>query len=413
MRLRVERLLIALVLVAVPACVIVSTSSSGGPDPGCDAGRPAAGADAERAVLANVATQIALPLYRDFEASATRLDEATAAYEASLSDPDRDAARAAWDQAMGLWQAAEMLQLGPAGMRPQNGVPGVIGGLDLRDRIYVWPIVQCRIDQETVAATYDDPAAFAAAPATVRGLAVIEYLLFLDSLGNGCSAGAAINTDGTWAGLGATEIRRRRARYAHLAATLVRGAATELRAAWDPSGGDFAGTLSRAGEAGNPYRSAAEGLNALVGAMFYVDTDVKDMKLGAPAARTTACLVSSCPTLLESRWAGRAREGVLANLRAFERIFFGDAPAGTAPGLDDLLASIGAADVRDRVATALASAIAAVEALPPITPASLEANVAAVGAAYDAVKGLTDLLKSELLCVLGIDLPNRADGDND
>jgi hypothetical protein len=57
--------------------------------------------------------------------------------------------------------------------------------------------------------------------------------------------------------------------------------------------------------------------------------------------------------------------------------------------------------------------MAAFEALPAITPATLAANVEAVNQARVALKAVTDLFKTEFLTVLDLELPMGRDGDND
>jgi hypothetical protein len=59
------------------------------------------------------------------------------------------------------------------------------------------------------------------------------------------------------------------------------------------------------------------------------------------------------------------------------------------------------------------AAIAAAGDIPGTLEEALAADRASVVAAYDAVKAVTDTLKSQFLTVLGLDIPDGAAGDND
>jgi predicted lipoprotein len=433
------RAVVALAIAVAPAgCVVVSTNRTPGPEPDTGAGRDGGGdrpdapvatmdasamhrAEQVRMVLASVATRVILPRLRAFDEAALELERATGVYAESLADSDRASAQRAWRDAMAIWEELEVLQVGPAGPMPRPGVEGTYGGRGLRDPIYSWPERNpCRVDQETVSRDYEDIDTFAATElVNVRGLDAIEYLLFVAGEGNACAASATINASGQWAALGADEIRRRRARYAHALAILVRRHARELRAAWEPPSADvpggenFAAQFAGAGTAGSVYPSAQEGLNALSHAMFYLEYETKDRKLAAWIGMGDMCMDPACPLLLESRFAGANREHLIANLRGFRAAFLGADPGTEAPGFDDLLVWAGASDLRDRMIAAIDAAHAAFESLPPITPATLAANTDAVNDARLALKGLTDLLKTEFLTVLDLELPMGRDGDND
>jgi predicted lipoprotein len=413
-------------------CVLVSTNRS-------DAGRDRDGgeqadaravpedasgthrAERARAVLASIGANVILPRLRAFEDAAGSLLHAAETYATTLAADDRAAAQRAWREAIGIWQELEVLQVGPAGKMPRPGVMGTYGGRDLRDPIYSWPLVNtCRIDQETVSQDYEDPDAFEATElVNVRGLDALEYLLFVEGDGNTCSASSTINASGQWTALGSEEIRRRRARYARSLAILLHRNASELLRAWEqasaelPEGGDFLAQLSNAGLPGSVYPTAQEGLNAVVDAFLYIDVETKDRKLAAWIGMGGDCMRPACPELLESRFAGINRENLIANLRGFRAAFLGADVGRDAMGFDDLLVSAGAGDLRDRLLGAIDRAMAAFEALPAITPATLAANVEAVNQARVALKAVTDLLKTEFLTVLDIELPMGRDGDND
>jgi predicted lipoprotein len=381
---------------------------------GCDGGGGStdAFADRKREILGSLGGTVIRPALQDFAAAAEALEAAAAAHAADPSDANRVAAQDAWIEAMSVWQRAELMQLGPAGM---GGVEaGVAGGMDLRDEIYSWPSTSsCRVDQETVDGPIDDPDALGGELVNVRGLDALEYLLFAESLDNTCSELSPINAEGTWAALSEEEIVQRRATYAHSAAVLVARTAAQLAQAWAPAGGDWVAELSTAGAASETYATAQQAMNDLAGAMLYLDTQVRDMKLGEPAG-ITGCTTATCLESLESPWANRSKAHILENLRGFQRLFLGGEPGTDALGIDDLLVDVGAEDLAVQLTEAIAAALVAVEAIDGTLREAIEAGDAAVMAAYDAL-GLTQrLFKVDVVTVLDLEPTGFGRlGDND
>lgn len=388
--------------------VLFTGSCDGGGE--ADAG-PDLLADRKREILASLATRVFLPSLEDFVVQAEALETATAAYAADPSDPNRDAAREAWRAAMGSWELVEVMQIGPAGM---GGLTfGVVGGMDLRDEIYTYEQSStCRIDQETVEGAYADPDTFAGELVNVRGLDALEYLLFTESVENTCSLMSPINTDGSWDALGADGVRAARAGYSATVATLVSRQAVALRDGWAPTGGDFVATLSNAGLDGNPYPSPQSAMSEIAGAMLYLDLDSRDMKLAEPAG-IAGCLMATCPDALETPHAGYGGAALLANLRAFQLLYLGDAPGTEALGWDDLLVDVGAGELAAQLTAALEAAVTATEALGPSLQEAIATDPAAVMAAYDAISEVLRLFKTDLFTILDIEPGASFPADND
>lgn len=362
----------------------------------------------ERALLENVGQNIILQLYADFDTQATTLVTATERFAQTQDDANRDAARAAWQDTMALWQQAEMLQLGPAGIMGE-----VAGGEDLRDEIYSWPVVnECRVDQEIVEAAFEDLDAFAQEPVNVRGLDAMEYLLFSEGDDNACAPNSSINRDGLWQALGSEEIARRRAAYAHALAQLIDARASQLHDAWDPASGDFLKELTGAGAESTTFSSGQEALNALSDALFYLEKETKDMKLAEPVGLAD-CDADLCPDALESPRSRRSKEHILANVLAFQRAYLGGEPGEDGVGFDDLLRDRGADEVADAMNAEIDEAIAAIEAIDGPIEDAINDDKESVIAAHDAVREIVVLLKTQFVSVLDLEIPQRAEGDND
>ncbi len=280
-------------------------------------------AQTRRDVLANLGENVILATYVDFEAKAEAVETAASTYADSLDAADRQAVQDAWNEAMQVWQRAEMFQIGPAG-----AMGAVVGGEDLRDQIYSWPITNaCRVDQELVEQNYTEADAFASEPVNVRGLDALEYLLFYDGTDNACAPNSTINTDGSWSALDEAELEKRRAEYAHTLAIDLTRRATALREAWEPQGGNFLAELSTAGAGSEAYATSQEALNAVSDAMFYLDKEVKDMKLAHPTGLSD-CVDEVCPDKRESLRANRSLDNVRQNLIGFQQLFLGGLQGG-------------------------------------------------------------------------------------
>lgn len=319
-------------------------------------------------------------------------------------DLDLIEAQQAWRVLADSWQEAELLQLGP-------GAPSstAVGGQDLRDGIYSWPTVNgCRIDQELVEEGYGDADFFEANLVNVYGLDALEYLLFHPD-GNDCAGQHPINDEGTWDALGAATRLDRRAAYSDVLATGLRAKIGGLADAWAPDGGDFAGQLASAGEETSVYRTQLSALNAVFDALFYLELETKDAKLGVPLGIHEDCGLPPCFDLVESPWSQTSAAHIASNLRGFRALYLG----GDGLGLDDLLVSLDESALNDELLAALDGADAQAAGLAGGLSELLLDDISQVESLHASVKAVADLLKNELATVLVLQIPNEAGGDND
>ena len=393
--------LMALMVSAVAACG--PASSSGGDT---DGGDTATNADAHRAMLTSLATHVYVPTVETFRDRAEDLEAAASTWATSDESDDRAAARDAWVAAAAVWQRAEMMQVGPAGV--MSLVPG---GEDLRDEIYSWPTTNaCRVDQELVEQDYEDAVAFASQAVNVRGLDTLEYLLFHEGTDNACNANSELNTGGAWAAVPAAELDVRRADYAATVAVILADHAQALADSWTATGG-FSVELGTAGAGSATFATAQAALNSVSDSLFYIDTEVKDMKLAKPAGLSDCA--GTCPDDLESLYAHRSKEHVLANLQGLREVFTGGPAGEERSGFDDLLTDVGATELASDMLAAIDAAIAATEAVEGTFVDALGTDPASIVAIHTATKQFTDLLKSQMLTVLDLQLSVPAAGDND
>lgn len=359
----------------------------------------------EKGRLLAAAADCALGRYRAFETVARDLETAAKAWAAAPGDDAiRTAARDAFGKAMDEWQQAELFRFGPAAVSKSPG------GKDLRDQIYVWPLVsRCRIDETIVSGSYATPA-FATSLVSGRGLGALEYLAFYDGTDNGCSSFSSINATGSWAALGPLELRRRKALYASAIASDVVVRAGTLVRAWDAAGGNFRDELVKAGSGSRTYATNQDALNSVNDALFYVEVEVKDLKLARPLG-LAECGAADCAKTVESFWARRSKENLKENLAGFRNLFQGCGQSDE--GFDAWLRASNAGDVADRMLAAITTSEGALDAIGPSLEDALKTEPEKVRALYTAVKSLTDLLKTEFVTVLNLELPTTSEGDND
>ncbi len=359
-----------------------------------------------RSLLDHLGHKVLLPIQSTFATKAAALPAAIDAHcdalDAATPGTTLDTARAAWRDAMDVWERADALLVGPAAMDNRT----------LRDRIYGWPLLStCGIDRDT-ASQFAAPASYDITTklVNVKSLAAIEYLLHTTETNHTCAT-----TPTGWDAL-AADLPRARCRLAEIIALDVSAGATTLELAWRSDGGDFAGELARAGQSGSTIATSQEAVNRLSDGMFYVDRMVKDMKLAESAGiAINACGTVGTPCLreVEHAYSDRATFAIRANLAALRQGFTGTTETADGPGFDEFLRALGHADVADRMTAKLDAAIAAADALPDSFLGALATDYGKVVATHEAVRQFTDDLKTQFLTLLALEIPNDVATDND
>lgn len=366
---------------------------------------PDAGAEltVTRAQVLAAGGECVLGSARDFRAAAVILERTALELAAQPSQSRLEAARAAYSAAADAWQINESLLVGPAAASIS------LGGGDLRDQIYSWPLVsRCALEEQLVSKGYETN--LAGQLINRRGLYALEYLLYFEGADTACPASSAIVSSGSWAALSTDERAARRRAYAAAAASEVRVRADDLIKRWDPG---FLSTMVNAGPGNAIFATQHQALNAMSDALFYVDYEVKDLKLARPIG-LSQCVTPPCLEHLESQFAGRSKANIRSNLEGFRRLLIGCAPNNQGVGFETLLKAAGAQALATRMNDRLEGANKALDAIEEadLGPA-LKADPASVRALYDAVKGLSDVLKTEMMGVLDLELPQSLEGDND
>ena len=345
-------------------------------------------------VLAAVGPEVVQPGLADFEAELATLEQELVDWQ-SLGGGEPIEAREAWVRTMLAWQRLEVQQIGPAGSSLS-----VLGGEDYRDEIYSWPTVNsCRVDQETVEGDWAQASFFDDNLVNSYGLDALEHLLWA---GPEHTCPRQVGIDEDWDALGASGVVDARQDFAVALVAQLRVEAAELSGRWDEG---FTEEL-RVQTEDSPYADQAEALDAVFGAMFYLDPIAKDRKLGLPLGLDDG---EADPEEVEGLASGEGAAFVAANLQGFQALFTG----GEGAGLDDLLEDAGHADLSAQVLDAAATAEASALAIEQGLDAQIEQDPDSVEALYTQVDVVTDLLEGDVATVLTLTVPSEAAGDND
>ncbi len=339
--------------------------------------------------------------YCEFGATAEALSDAATAYAEDSTEERLLTLAAAYQASMERWSRAELFQFGPAASVAKD----MENGQGLRDLIYSWPNVsRCRVEEQLFGRAYVD-AGFddlIQVPINARGLFAVEYLAFYGDVDNDCGRFSITNEGDAWASTDPSELERLKLDYLAAVANDVAKTADKLQKAWDPKHGDFESQLVSA----SAYMDQQQALNIVAHGLVYVDLEVRDYKVGAPAQ-----LYEDAPLERpESSFVGGATQLVAENLAGFRDLFQGCGGEGL--GFDDWLVEAGHEDLAQDILSHLDDVDEAVAGFPELNVASTEELVAL----HAVMKQLTDAMKSELFgqgSPLGLTLPTGVEGDTD
>lgn len=365
-----------------------------------------------RKMLENLADNVVTPMIGAFNARVETLNVAVGAWQQSPQSPQlQTEARQAWNDAMLTWQSLELVQIGPLAENDSL----------LRDSIYAWPSVSaCVVDQEVIEAAEQGVSYDISTRTPLRkGLPALEYILYAESLDHTCPS-TTVKTTG-WNSRSPEERLALRLDYAKAASAELVRLGTELKTRWSTGPQNFRNELVTAGAGSTAFSTAQKAVNAVSDALFYLEKEVKDIKLGEPLGlKGDKCQpgTQACAVLVENPLSARSKQHLRQNLLAFQQLFLGNSADGMQGlGFDDLIDSVSTGGNTSATMEAdISEALNAVDALGEL---SLQAAVAdengynLAKGIHESTKKITDRLKNEFLTVMGLAIPAAAAGDGD
>jgi hypothetical protein len=259
----------------------------------------------------------------------------------------------------------------------------------------------------------------------VRGLDALEPILFSDPNESRCKRVTPRIT--TWLSKPLIEREKVNCKYAkHLLKDMTKKS-EELKKAWSPTGGNFSSVLLR-GKLGPPI----EALNKISQSLFYLDTEIKDIRISYPVGFDVRidevikkCPTETCPENIENYYSDESLNSLVASLEGFNNLFTGLEGFG----FDDLLDSRGHSEISTALKIATESAIlnlkkqAKTKNLKDLLKeydaekcleTTTENRLIEVCAIVLDIRKITDILKNEyLLALQELSAPRGAQGDND
>jgi len=390
----------AVVLAACP------TSTSTTPEPDATA---AMGLDD---ILPQLFDDVVATAASDFVDEADALDAAVTAWAADVTAGNdttvsQASAQAAFVSATLSWQRLEVMQLGPLALPTTTTVQAE----GLRDEVYSWPVTSpCEVDRNVASEDFVDADFVELKRVNVYGLDALEYLLHVDTVDNACPAPASLNTSGDWDALSDDDITTRRARYAEVVADTLRQQAASVVDKLDAYRVHFV----EAGQDGSDYATQADALQALLDALFYLEFDAKDQKLGVVVGVHADCATDTCADDVEHPFAEASLRSIAANLDGFAAVFNGGDDDTVNAGIAAALTNIGEEQLRDDVRSAIADARAHFAQHESTVLRTLVADdLDEARALHASLKAVTDLLKGDLIAALTLSVPEEGGGDAD
>ena len=410
----------AILAASVLATTLIGCGESGSSNAGPDFGAPTVTPNDfnEAALLANLADNVVTPTYTQFVGLSEQLTSDINTYcssEIALDGQTGTAdevtaalstAQNSWRASMNQWQQIELMQFAP--LLNEDGI--------LRDRIYSWPVVSsCGVDLDVVSFELGNingaPFDITLRTPARKGLDALEYLLFNSNLDHSC-VGATFPEG--WNGRTEQARKIARCQFATEVATDINTNADILLNEWSGANG-FASVLKTAGTVGNQFETEHQAVNHISDAMFYIDSITKDGKLATPLGLfANVCGAEPCPEAVESPYANNSLNNILNNLLSLQKLYSGDLTSdGQGVGFDDFLADVGDNDTAQAMATTINEAITAINAYQASLASTLADNPEQVEGSHQGVKDITDVMKTDYINSLALELPATSAGDHD
>lgn len=314
-------------------------------------------------LLTNVATNVITKTYVDLQSAAAHLDDTAQTLAATTTEPNLEAARQAWRDARRPWEQSESFLFGPV------STEGIDPAIDS------WPVNTVDLDAVLASSNVLTVDFIDGLEGTLKGFHTIEYLLF-----------------GTNGARPASGFTARELEYLVGATGSLERSTTSLASGWTAGGGNFAGELATAGEAGSIYVSEKAAVQELITGMVTIADEVANGKINDPYAAGDA-------TLEESRFSANSIVDFQDNLRSLQNLYRGDYDGSNGVGVSDFVLQFDAA-LDTRFSNEIQAAIDTIGAIPPPFSTAIVSHGPAVEAAQTAVRTVQQTLEANLTPLL-------------
>ncbi|WP_017445002.1 imelysin family protein [Gayadomonas joobiniege] len=380
-----------------------STQSQAGPEFGLTADFT------EQELIQHLVDKVLRPTHQSVDDNIQLMQTHLAPYCETITETRSDDAafanvKSAYQTLMFSWQNLEAMQMQPL----------LANDAELRNQIYSWPdsVSACGVELDlaffTQGMVNGQPYELANRANSRRGLDALETLLFNEKIGSICAIDNTVLTQ--WRQLSQAEQDTTRCEFAQVVLDDLKNSFQTFKERWYQGDNNYRQTLVE----GDPR----EAINQLGQALFYAEF-LKDNKLGVPLGYfSNQCGNAPCPAEVESPNAKLAIKNMQANLQGLELFFTGgdDTEEHKAPGFDDYLQAVGDKQTASTMLLALSNASESLTKIEQDMAEVLNQQGSAfteLQSVHNAIKTLTDQLKTHFITSLSVDLPDTSAGDND
>ena len=225
-----------------------------------------------------------------------------------------------------------------------------------------------------------------------------------------------------WLKKPAVERQVDRCAYAEIISDELVGTAHKLLEAWDEASGNYPQRLVD----GTQKIDAV--INQISDGLFSIES-LKDFRLAKIIGLHKECISPNkiCPELAEHQWSGMSFEAMEAQALGYKEAFFGSLdPQVKAFGFDDYLTAVGHGKVAQEVLFYVDKVLADIAtlktqgSLPELihqqgyeSCAGEEGTSGTLCALFHNVRGITTLMKTDVIIALSLQAPPTFQGDND
>ncbi|WP_419177426.1 imelysin family protein [Catenovulum agarivorans] len=382
------------------------TTSEAGPEYGLSA------KFTESELINHLVDNVVLPKHQAFTIAFKQQTTAinnycTAVTQNSQIDQAKQVAQQAFSNTFLAWQNIEAVQLEPLAKE----------FFALRDKIYAWPsTAACGVDQEVAfyhtGTVNGQPYQLSQRLKERKGLFAQEYLLFKSGTEHSCrvESGSLVG----WNDLPEQTKLERQCNYLQAVQMELNDNVTAWQNSWQQGESAYLNEIKQG--------DAKTAINTLGQALFYLDYQLKDFKLGCPlSVGPSTCPSTDRAEQVEAKYAKLSNQAIEQNLATFQQLFTGatDSLAGDdedALGFDDFLKAVGDEETANVIIKAVTDAQATLATIDSDFATAINSqnqDYAHYATLHSQIKVATDQLKTHFITSLAVDLPDTSAGDND
>lgn len=328
------------------------------------------------AMLTNIADNVIIPAYEQYQTDVASLKTAADAFTASPTASSLTAVKTTLSAAYHSWVACSAFEYGPA------------DDLNLRSNANTFPVDTAVVEDNVGAGSFN---LALASNIDAKGLPALDYLLHGP---NSTLADYTTDADAS-----------NRKQYLTTVVDDLKSTIDQVVTDWSASGSNYRATFIASDGV-----DVGSSLGMIVNEMNFDHEILKNARIGIPLGKKS--LGSPLPEKVEGYYAGNSASLANAHIAHIEQLYLG----GSGSGLDDYLVHLdakhGSASLNDAIKDQFDALQAALALVPDPMSAEAQAQSQAMENAYEESKTLVTLLKTDMPSAMSI-LITYQDNDGD